>query len=220
MESKLPKYFSRAHKAKVRDLTALVMTEKLSPAEFRAIYSELTGDCSVSDNTKSVQVDERMRMVIKTADPAILRDLRINNSRKAKFDTFWDVTSKKIEELQALAVNDRRHAETTDGEVVSNMALAISARDLYEQCVKAANERDINEEDIPSLSWFRFQFWPKNPYTHAALNYTGRLKVRYMVQQRAIRKHSDDDHYCACLYKYAREMAVEFKRTCCLCKYR
>ena len=91
------------------------------------------------------------------------------------------------------------------------MALAVSARDLYDQCVEQAKESNIIHEDIPSLSWFRFQFWPKNPYTHAALNYTGRLKVRYMVQQRAVRKKSDDDHYCATLYKYARELAVAFK---------
>ena len=31
-----------------------------------------------------------------------------------------------------------------------------------------------------------------------------------MVQQRAIQKNHEDDHCCACLYKYAREMAVTF----------
>ena len=80
------------------------------------------------------------------------------------------------------------------------MALAISARDLYD---------GLPDEVVPSFLWFRFQFWPKNPYTHAPLNYTGRLKVRYMVHQRTIRKQSDDDdHYYAPLYKYAREMAA------------
>ena len=29
-----------------------------------------------------------------------------------------------------------------------------------------------------------------------------------------MRKHSDDDHYCAALYKYAREMAVRFGEHC------
>ena len=43
------------------------------------------------------------------------------------------------------------------------------------------------------------------------MNYTGRLKVRYMVQQRNIQKYSEDDHYCKALYKYAREMAIQFK---------
>ena len=43
------------------------------------------------------------------------------------------------------------------------------------------------------------------------MNYTGRLKVRYMVQQRNIQKYSEDDHYCNALYKHAREMAIQFK---------
>ena len=107
IEKKLPKFFSRAHKAKVRELTSLVMLDKMSPAQFRTIYSELTGDYSVTDNTKSKIVDERMQLILKTADPSILRDLRVMNSRKSKFDEFWDVTAKKIEELQLAAVDDR-----------------------------------------------------------------------------------------------------------------
>ena len=35
-----------------------------------------------------------------------------------------------------------------------------------------------------------------------------------MVQQPAIRKQSDADHYCAALYKYTREMVVTFKEQC------
>ena len=73
------------------------MEDKLSPAQFRSIYSALTGDCSVTDNIKYKEMDERMRTIIKTVDSSILRDLLINNSRKAKFDNFWNVTSKKIE---------------------------------------------------------------------------------------------------------------------------
>ena len=87
----------------------------------------------------------------------------------------------KIEELRALAVTDCCHVETENGEVISKMALVTSVRDLYEQCVEAAKASHISDENIPSHSWFKFQFWPKNPYTHTALNYTGRLKVRYMV---------------------------------------
>ena len=208
LQKDLPKYFSRAHKAKSRHLLSLIMNEKIKASEFRAIYAELTGDSSETDNTRLKQVDECMQLIMKTADPSILRDLRVNNSRSAKYDIFWSITEKKIEELQAFVVDDRRHGGNIDSEVITNMALAISARDLYEQCATAAKHDGLTDEDVPSLSWFRFQFWPKNPYTHASLNYTGRLKVRYMVQQRAILKQSDDDHYCAAIYKYAREMAV------------
>ena len=190
----------------------MLIEDKLSPAQLRSIYSELTGDWSVNDNIKCQEIDEHMHTTIKTVDLGILRDLRINNSRKAKFDNFRDVRSKKTEELQAFTVNDPSHAEAENGEVINNVALAISVRVLYEQCVEAAKASHILDENIPSRSWFRFQFWPKNPYTHAALNYTGQLKVRYMVQQRAIPKNHVGDHYCVCLYKYVRDMAVTFNK--------
>ena len=106
VEKQLSKCFSRAHKAKVKQLTSLVMEDKLSPAQFRSIYNELTGNSSVTDNIKSKDVDVRIPTIIKTVDAGILRDLRVNNSLKAKFDSFWDLTSKKVEALQALAVND------------------------------------------------------------------------------------------------------------------
>ena len=137
LQSQLPKYFSRSHKAKSRHLLSLLMADKMCASEFRAIYAELTGDCSVADNTKLKEVDDRMRLIMKTADPSIIRDLRVNNSRKAKYHNFWDVAEKKIEELQAAAVDDRRHSDTQDSEVISYMALVISVRDLYEQCVSS-----------------------------------------------------------------------------------
>ena len=57
--------------------------------------------------------------------------------KKTTFDSFWDSTKNVIEELTA--VDDRRHTQssTTSGEVVVNMATAISASDLYDQCKNA-----------------------------------------------------------------------------------
>ena len=60
---------------------------------------------------------------------------------------------------------------------------------------------------------FVFQFWPKDATTKTAMNYTGPFKVKYMMQQRMIRKQHGDDHYCAAL-KYTRAFAVEFKDYC------
>ena len=91
------------------------------------------------------------------------------------------------------------------------MALAVSVRDLYERCIVAAKTKIIKDEHIPLYSWFKFQFWSKNSYTNAALNYTGRFKVRCMVQQRNVRKYTPDDHYSAALYKYSRQLAIMFK---------
>ena len=139
-------------------------------------------------------------------------ELRINNIQKKSFEDFLDITERKIETLQAAAVVDFCHAQVTkDGNVVSNFALAISVRDLYEQCCNAAKE-NLSNDNIPSLSWFRFQFWPLNPYTHTALNYTGRLRIKCMVQQRTVCKFSEDNHYCSDLYKYARELAIRCRK--------
>ena len=41
--------------------------------------------------------------------------------------------------------------------------------------------------------------------------YSGHLKIQHMVQKCNIRKYSEDDHYCNALYKYAMEMAIQFK---------
>ena len=41
-----------------------------------------------------------------------------------------------------------------------NMAVSISAKDLYNKCKDEAL-KELNEEEIPSLLWFKFQFWPK-----------------------------------------------------------
>ena len=88
----------------------------------------------------------------------------------------------KIEELQAAAVDDCQHTQVTkDGDAVSNLALAISARHLYKQCCKTGREKGISDNQLPSLSRFRFQFWLKSPYTHSALNYTGQLKLKYLM---------------------------------------
>ena len=70
---------------------------------------------------------------------------------------------------------------------------------------------NIAAENIPSFSWFKFQFWPKDATTKTAMNYTGRLKVKYLVQQRMIRKQHDDG---GAILKYTREFAVEFKDFC------
>ena len=80
----LPKYFSRAHKNKMRLLTERVMLDKISPAQFRFIYQEITGDNSKADTQKQAEYDERIRCIIKNADPTLCRDLRVNNGKKNK----------------------------------------------------------------------------------------------------------------------------------------
>ena len=49
---------------------------------------------------------------------------------------------------------------------------------------------------------------------HTATNYTGKLKVRYLMQQRLIGKEHDDAHYCAAIFKYAREFSLMNREHC------
>ena len=72
------------------------MHDKISPGQFRTIYKELTGDCSVSDNKVSEDTDERMQLILSVSDNVTLRDVYINNHRNSSFDDFWDVREKEI----------------------------------------------------------------------------------------------------------------------------
>lgn len=58
------------------------MQDKISLAQYRIPYSELTGDCSVTDNANSKAVDERNELILKIAHESILRDLRVNKGQK------------------------------------------------------------------------------------------------------------------------------------------
>ena len=112
---------------------------------------------------------------------------------------------------KSLAVDDWRHATASmeTGDVVVNMALAISASDLHKKyCLEAEKVGLITAEEMLSLSWFKLQFWPKDATTHSALKYTGRVSVKYMIQQCMARKAHDDAHYAGAVYKYAREYAI------------
>ena len=91
------------------------------------------------------------------------------------------------------------------------MAVAISAPDLYKKCKEAAIAPGFREDEIPALSTFKFQFWPKDPFTHSAMNYMGKVKVKYMVQQHNICKSHDDEYCCSAIYKYLHEQIVTHK---------
>ena len=140
----------------------------------------------------------------------MLRNWQANNSRTPRYDKFWDLVNQYLEEMQA--VDYRRHSRSNeDGLVVTNMAVANSTPDLYKKCKEAAIVSVFREDEIPALPTFKFQFWPKDHFTHSAMNYTGKVKVKYMVQQRNIRKSHDDEHYCSTIYKYFRERILTNK---------
>ena len=182
------------------------MLDKITCAEFQAIYIELTSDQSVSETKVTQEVDEHVCLIMNNLTPNLAKDLWVNNAHKSKFDIFWDIC-KVLEGLTA--VNNRCYCPGSEetGEVVVNMAVAISAPSLYQKC-KTEALKSLSEEETLSLSWFKLQFWPKNIRAHAALKYTGCFKIKYMMQKQMIHKQHNN---CACIYKYLQSMAVELR---------
>ena len=123
----------------------LIMLDTISLGQFRAIYQELTGDISTSDNKISKQHHNRMRLILKVGDDNIFRDLRVHGTNKSSFDDFLLAAETTIEDLKT--VNDRRHAESAgQRDVVVNMALGMSICDLYERCIITAKAKNIKDE--------------------------------------------------------------------------
>lgn len=135
-------------------------------------------------------------------EPEIVADLRTLNKGKSRYDQFWEECEKYINENTA--VNDRRHGNVT------HLAIALSVRDFVEQ----VKSRCSSEVPIPSLEWVRLQFWPKTPNSKAALHHTGRLQVKFKIQQRQWRHYHVDSHYAAAYFRYMREYAIMVREHC------
>ena len=114
------------------------------------------------------------------------------------------------------ALDDKYHTQgsTISDDIVVNMAITFSARDLYDICKNANLKKQLPENEIPSFSWFKFQFWPKDSTSHTTINYMGNFPVKYMLQQRMIRKADDNNHYAIAIFKYAHEYAVSIRDIC------
>ncbi|GBC39118.1 hypothetical protein GLOIN_2v1788400 [Rhizophagus irregularis DAOM 181602=DAOM 197198] len=65
---------------------------------------------------------------------------------------------------------------------------------------------------IPSDEYIRLQFWPKNPATQTASQYTGRFNIKYKIQTRQLSKFHPDAHYCAALFQYMRLFSIKFRK--------
>ena len=102
------------------------------------------------------------------------------------------------------AVDERRHGQWT------HLAKAISVNDMLQQ----VSQRCLSGTPIPSKQWLRLQFWPKNPTAKTALQFTGKLDVKFMVQARQLRKWHEDAHYCAASFCYLKGFSIKFRSYC------
>ena len=136
-------------------------------------------------------------------DTDIVADLRsLNGKRRTQYDTFWYECQKFLNEDSA--VDDRRH-----GSIV-HLSRAISVRDFVEQ----VKQRCPDDTLVPSDEWVRLQFWPKTASKSRFLHYTGRFKMKFMIQQRQWRHEHVDSHYAAACFRYIREYAILVRDFC------
>lgn len=173
--------------------------KKLTPVVFRSMYSFLTGDsCS---ELQSSEIDKRLQMMLDDPDVDLVVDKRqLNAGRESQFELFWKEVDVLLEEY-GKAVDDRRH-----GPDVAHLPIAISIPDF----IKQVASKLPTGSPIPSESWVRFQFWPRNRFSETAKHYKCRFDVKYKVQSRQLHKSHVDSQYCAVLFRYLKEMAVKF----------
>ncbi|XP_046584513.1 uncharacterized protein LOC124291542 isoform X1 [Haliotis rubra] len=135
-------------------------------------------------------------------DPKVVVDLRDHNpGRPPVYGRFFDEVGKYVNNVVETAVHERRH------ESVTYLAKAMSISHLLNEVKK----RLPPDTSVQSKQWLRLQFWPKNPTSKASLQYTRDLEVKYMVQQRQLRKPHVDVHYAAAYFKYLKEYPVDFR---------
>lgn len=177
----------------------------IKPAYLREIYKRLTGDASASRTSDEAEVDVRIRLLLDSEDSSIVCDLReLNKGQPEEYSLFWDECKRHLESVVEVCVHERRHGDVT------YLASALSARDLLTEVAKKCPEGT----PTPSEAWLRYQFWPKDPSKRSASQYTGRLKVKHMVQARQLRKFHDDAHYASALYRYLRSFSVKYSSVC------
>ena len=199
IRDRLPEYHTRQMR---KDFTTrycgLNACHKIPKYILRSIYSELSLDATAQQNPA---LDARVQNALLADDPDLVLDMRhMNPGRPSEtFTEFFDKLSSKVEELSA--VDERRHGN------VCHFSKYISVPDLITETAKELPENT----PIPSESTVLFSFVPRNTHAKAAKLYTSRVPLQFKVQTRQLRVSHIDEHFCAAIFKYTREYAVQFR---------
>ena len=154
-------------------------------------------DASVANHPAT---QEQLRL-ISLGNTGLIADLRhLNPGRPGnKYDTFFGVMRDIVEDITA--ADERRHRE-------AHLSEFLSLEDLMLKTKERCTDPDTL---IPSKSLVRLQFAPRNPYCHTALNFTSKIALQYIVQQRQVRASHVDAHFCNAQFKYLKLRAIEQK---------
>ena len=206
LRAKQKSFYSRASKRIIKNVLRRIGVVKPFKAEY--IIKTLIGDASAPDNETSTAILARFNRYVQLGED-IIQDLRENNGAVPKFDAFWDIVQKYIDDKTP--VDDRRHCSSSGDDVVVNMALATSLADIFRQCQQIATSSQP-PVDVPSYCWFLHQFWPTTKTLNNMTHYTGRFQVKRMVQARLLRKENIDSHYANAIYSFIKERACDDAR--------
>lgn len=192
VRAELGEYHTRAMRAAFRSRLSNVV--RVLPAVADMIYQFLTLDKATVSHPVTVQ---RVRLIF-LGHEGLIDDLRHLSAGRPSthFDYFFEKLQIEIDSV--VAADDRRHG-------VAHIAEWISLRELVERTAA----RCPPGTPIPSKELVRLQFAPRNPYSHAALSFTGKIQVQYKIQTRQLRVQHPDDHYASAQFKYLRAKAAE-----------
>ena len=176
-------------------------------------YRRLTSDNSSSRTVDEEAVDKCVNEFLSLEDPELIYNLRVNNKgQPEKYEKFLEVCQTYINSTVDTATDDRRHdsTSTNDNEttVVTHLATALSIRDLYDEVKKRVPE----DCPIPSIQWLRLQFWPRKSTAATSKYFSGKLKLKFMVQSRQFRSYHVNVHYASALFRYQKEFAIRFRQ--------
>ncbi|KAK6186795.1 hypothetical protein SNE40_006067 [Patella caerulea] len=204
-EKHLKMYHSRAMKRKFTNHYGRIFENPKKcniGTVMKEVYEDLTGDCSVNQTKITSEVKNRLKLYLDCENPDMAVDLReLNSGQIRKYDPFFEALDSYINRTTLNAAHERRH------EAIGRLAVAISVRDLINQVSK---DLDPNIP-IPSESYLRLQFWPKNRHFHSSVHYTGRFNLRYRIQTRQLRGEHEDAHYSNMVFRHLREFLIKFR---------
>ena len=119
------------------------------------LIKDFCGDSSISNDSNQREILSRLETYISGGED-IAMDLRKNNGAVPKYEKFWGVVAEYTDDR--IAVDGRRHSSSSEeGDIVVNMAKALSYVDLYRTCVDIASSKD-SDIQIPTYQWNLLQF--------------------------------------------------------------
>lgn len=202
IDADLPKYHTRLMKNK-----AVKMFKNVKNFDRGSLLNLYTLMSNEESETISSETIEMLHSKIRsgTSIEQLFEEQECEKALKGtKFDNFFKAAQQLLEDYSAAVPDERRH-----GESLNRSPLFVSLRDFHQKSERKMFDmfEGDDKNHVPSLEWFRLQLVPQNKYANTAKAYTGRLKLKWRLQERLLRKFHVDHHYGAKVLQYFKEFA-------------